>query len=828
MIRAGVMTPAGVMKDITGYYKDPSTGTYRFVAKGEPIRVPTKPAATAALTQFLASQTAAHEAQQRAERVRTFDLKSMTATEKADVGIQMFHAFTGMRGRLRDITLAQQPEPPPATPATKTRTEAFTTMLWGEEASERIAEREERKASGRKRAREDIFGAALSIKPGLEHVFSPTTKEISVLTAPWYAKQQKKVGLGGEAEAREAQKLSEEYQRAITGKDRRSISEIRDIEQRLSTSYTKYEAARGPPPLSLTEAEKKRTWAHKSHQVAQGIRGLTLPEVTGVTPVAKLVQEGAAGITEYFGGAPTALKYGTPLLAKEPALIVPLAAVAGVGFGKAVYHEPAQTATTFAMTWGISKGIGTGMARSPIKAKPTIIRLPHAKGVGFGLEIQRGGVTKFKPVISVMPKASKTITFGTPKVSKVAFTQKTPFTPRTALEADIVARSLGLEGGKITHARGVRWETTRAGMKPAELTAALTETLSKHDISAKSTAPIIKTMQVHRGEIYGSIIQRATTKKALGRVSRDIDYTTRTPKGFARDAAAAINLAEGRLAVIVKGHEVIVRHTGAKLFDIHAIEKPPTSFYGRTEIGFGLKPERISKVEGVKMRSYSEQMSRKLEGGMVVGEPRTLTSPMGTVSGRIVPKHVGRIKDIADYYIGEKASITRLRTKGKTRSATRAEQHLETWLDLWDKDLASTIREAQRTGAESGVSKVFLHRFGEPLIKPITGMPVPLSIDYTIIAASRSSIPPLSTGAATPPLVSSMLSPHPSRSSTLSPSSIPPTTIPSTPPPTYPSTPPFTGLTPSPPPTYPSTPPFTGLTPSPLHQHTRPHLHSLA
>jgi hypothetical protein len=208
------------MKDITGYYKDPSTGTYRFVAKGEPIRVPTKPAATAALTQFLASQTAAHEAQQRAERVRTFDLKSMTATEKADVGIQMFHAFTGMRGRLRDITLAQQPEPPPATPATKTRTEAFTTMLWGEEASERIAEREERKASGRKRAREDIFGAALSIKPGLEHVFSPTTKEISVLTAPWYAKQQKKVGLGGEAEAREAQKLSEEYQRAITGKAR--------------------------------------------------------------------------------------------------------------------------------------------------------------------------------------------------------------------------------------------------------------------------------------------------------------------------------------------------------------------------------------------------------------------------------------------------------------------------------------------------------------------------------------------------------------------------------------------------------------------------------
>jgi hypothetical protein len=572
-----------------------------------------------------------------------------------------------------------------------------------------------------------------------------------------------------------------------------------------------------------------------------------MPEVIGVTPAAKVVRESAAGIIEFYGGTPTTLKYGVPLVKKDPSLIVPLAVVAGVGFGKAAYHDPVQTATTLVMTRGISKGVGAGMARSPIKVKPTAIRLPHAKGVGFGLELRRGGVTTYKPVISVMPKASKTVTFGTPKVSKAVFAQKTPFTPRTAFEADIVARSLGIEGGKITHARGVRWETTRAGMKPTELTAALTETLSKHDISAKSTAPIIKTMQVHKGELYGSLIQRATTKRALGRVGRDIDYTTRTPEGFARDAAAAINLAEGRLAVIVKGHEVVVKHTGAKLFDIHAIEKPPTSLYGRTEIGFGLKPERISKVEGVKTRSYSEQMSRKLEGGMVVGEHRTLTSPMGTVSGRIVPKHAGRIKDIADYYFGEKVGIAQLKTKGKTRSATRAEQHLETWLDLWGKDLASTIREAQRTGVQTGTPKAFLYRFGDAPLTTVKGIPVPASTDYTIIAASRSSPPPVATRAAMPPLISSMLSPPPSRqrSSTLSPPSLPTGLIPSplpspiSSPPSLPYTPhqstrTATGLIPSPlpspissppslplttipatlPASRPSTPPFTGLVPS--------------
>jgi hypothetical protein len=48
MIAAGVMKPTGEMKEITGYYVDPVTGTKRFAAKGEPLPTyqvpPTAPA----------------------------------------------------------------------------------------------------------------------------------------------------------------------------------------------------------------------------------------------------------------------------------------------------------------------------------------------------------------------------------------------------------------------------------------------------------------------------------------------------------------------------------------------------------------------------------------------------------------------------------------------------------------------------------------------------------------------------------------------------------------------------------------------------------------
>ena len=342
MIRAGVMTPAGKMKDIIGYYQDPNTGAYKFAARGEPINTFSKPSKTATplvSPQFIAEQTAAYAAEKQAERVRSF-------VERYQSPQQIFATFMGTHQ-----TIQQKPSTP--TIETPSLTTKITTKLWGEEVSKRIAEREARKERQREHARKEVFGAVFSIKPGIEKILSPLTTRIGAVTAPWYEKQKKKIGLGGESEAQEVQRLSDEYRRALSGEDRRSITEIKDIERKLIEAQTKYEAARGMPPITLTEAQKQKTWAYKSHQVAQEIRGLDMPKVTGITPIAKLVREGAAEIVEGFGSTPTAVKYAAPMLAKEPALVVPLAAVGITEFGKSAYHHPAQTATTMAMTYGL-------------------------------------------------------------------------------------------------------------------------------------------------------------------------------------------------------------------------------------------------------------------------------------------------------------------------------------------------------------------------------------------------------------------------------------------------------------------------------------------
>jgi hypothetical protein len=116
---------------------------------------------------------------------------------------------------------------------------------------------------------------------------------------------------------------------------------------------------------------------------------------------------------------PTTLHYTAPLVAKDPSLIVPLAVVAGVGFGKAAYHDPLQTATTLAMTWGIFKGVGK--VAKPIT--PTILKGDGYIGIGLkGFKkpvkttidvpaIQRGGVYELN-LLQNPPTVPKQIVTG--------------------------------------------------------------------------------------------------------------------------------------------------------------------------------------------------------------------------------------------------------------------------------------------------------------------------------------------------------------------------------------------------------------------------------
>lgn len=149
----------------------------------------------------------------------------------------------------------------------------------------------------------------------------------------------------------------------------------------------------------------------------------------------------------------------------------------------------------------------------------------------------------------------------------------------------------------------------------------------------------------------------------------------------------------------------------------------------------------------------------------MVGQKRTLESPLGSVTGRIVPKHKGRIKDILDFYTGEKLSIERLRAQGKTKSATKADTHLERWLNTWGEELAATIRQISKEQIETGVVTEFAFDFGvlEPTAAKLTTYQATTAAAYTPTQYTRAYsplppgtqpyTPPISTPSSTPPSV---------------------------------------------------------------------------
>ncbi len=495
---------------------------------------------------------------------------------------------------------------------------------------------------------------------------------------------------------------------------------------------------------------------------------------------------GTAGAVEMAGMVPQAAE----TMARRPEIIPAAVGVGLVTMGRGMYHgavtDPARMAGEFIAFGAITKA----PSLSPVKFKPTFIKFPTAKGVSIGMETRRGGVTKFKPGITVMPRAEKLVTIGTPKIIKTALVEKGVFTPKTALEAKIVARSLGREGAKITEAIAVRAETARAKVTIKEVTPTIKEVLKHHGISEKSASTVLKTTKSHKGTLFGSIIQRAAGERGLLRVPRDFDVVVKNPIKFAKDVAAKINKAEGRQVVVAKEGKVTVRATGEKLFDIHAPETAPSSYAGRAEIGYGLLPEKLIKPEGLRMRSFSEQTSRKLEGGMIVGQKRTLKSPLGSVTGRIVPKHEGRIKDILDFYTGEKLAIERLTARGKIKSATKADTHLEKWLDTWGKDLATNIRQISKKQIKTGVPTEFAFDFAEPAPSKLAMYP-----SYPPASATYSSMPPSVPPSVPPYRLPPSMPPSP-------PPSVPPSIPPSMPPSVPPSVPPYR-LPPSMPPSAP-------------------------
>ena len=721
MIAAGTHKMVGgalVEKEIVGFYEDPTTGTKRFVARGEAPPTYQVPAPAPTPIDYA---TAFHE---ELERVRTMQAQ-------------------GWAGR-------------PGAP---------------DEPGEAVWKAE----------RAGVFDVARE----------PTRPRWSL-----YEERLTKYGMGGERQWREYEVLVGEYKQLQASSASEILLEKKGRE--LDKKYVEYVKAHGAPPTEKA-AELKSTAESMRDQepyptTVKGLFELQARQWRGVGKAAdvtigrlytdvidpaieKALGTDPEGMKRFAAGAAA----GVPMLL--PALYTPWLA----GVGTRIIGDPLGTPTRFEraglglvesfrkdplMTSGFFAGVlgGRGVSRRVTKTvKPTVTRLGYQtaegvsvglpKGVGFGFEITKGGVTKFEG-LSVTPLAEQMFTLRTPKVMEFHLkTEPSPaplttaelkappvelYTPKTALESQIIGESLGIEGAKFIEAQKFRWETTKAGVRIKDVRPAMREVLESHGISGKKvTGEIIDSLRKQNGEMYGSLIQRAASREALARVPRDFDVAVRDPTGFAKDVAARINKAEGKTVVIAKGGKVTVKKTGAKLFDVHSLDMPaPTGAYlpTRERIGWGMVREPRVPHEGIKLQTFSEQMSRKLEGAMAVARERTVEAPMlGVVRGKIIPKYAGRIKDILDEYTGELFSIKRLRERGQNKAAARAEKHLEKWLDAWGPDVAKKVREIAKQHLKAGVVPELRVKF-----YPDIPSPPPLVIPPLIPPSLLSSIPPYS------------------------------------------------------------------------------------
>lgn len=246
-----------------------------------------------------------------------------------------------------------------------------------------------------------------------------------------YEVAMQRIGQGGEREAKEYTKTRKEYERALSGEDRLSTSEIKRLGVRMEKEYSEYETARGEAPkISAGKKEQKETWAAKSREAADTVRAFELhptdfdtESATSGTathgslkgmfapkqkPVSKAktgfdyLREGVAQNIEMFGSAPTTLKYGAEIARKDPGIVPALGVAAFGGMVKGAKEDPLQTLVTMGITAGATKGISSA-ARS-VHA-PGAIKLPTYKPT-------HGAITKPRAAKFELPDVAGAKTVG--------------------------------------------------------------------------------------------------------------------------------------------------------------------------------------------------------------------------------------------------------------------------------------------------------------------------------------------------------------------------------------------------------------------------------
>jgi len=223
-------------------------------------------------------------------------------------------------------------------------------------------------------------------------------------------------------------------------------------------------------------------------------------------------------------------------------------------------------------------------------------------------------------------------------------------------------------------------------------------------------------------------VQRASAQRidepGLARTPRDIDVGgLESSQRFATRAEQRINAAVGESLVGREGSTVRSQATGEELFDLHEVgemtggESP--SLFGRDTGTFGIREaQTVRTSEGVETATLPEQTRREGMGATetISREP----GQTGPVEGVVRPAHEGRVKDIADFYLGEQANIEALRLQGQGRSAQRAETALEDWIGAFGDEAAQRARsELELTQAgERPAPRTQLADFGSPAASP--------------------------------------------------------------------------------------------------------------
>jgi len=204
-------------------------------------------------------------------------------------------------------------------------------------------------------------------------------------------------------------------------------------------------------------------------------------------------------------------------------------------------------------------------------------------------------------------------------------------------------------------------------------------------------------------------------------------------------------------AVDVDGTDVTAP-SGEKLFDILEAGQFDPEQRGRfgsgtgqegDTIAFGLREEDpVFTDEGVETTTLSDQTARKLQGALK--ETGATEREVGGVSGAVTPRNAGRVKDIPDFFIGERANIAKLELQGDDARAARAREELDRFLDAFDDDIEQRARREFRQAADDGIETTFTAKADDGADAP-TDAPASSTVGVTAAGRADAEASPLSS-----------------------------------------------------------------------------------